>query len=140
MKIKEYLENAYRINHRISSKFEQIDSYNALATKATSTLSASSGGGTKDIHRMENIIVKIADLKSEIGEQIENLIEMQTTITHMIAELDNPEYQLVLELRYLNMKSWEQISVELGYNSRHARRMRDEAVCELERIVNKAAS
>lgn len=138
MNIKEYLENAFRIDHRLASKFEQIASYNALATKATSTFNGLPGG-SKDVHRMENIIIKITDLKSEVSEQIENLIEMKTNITHMIEELDNPEYQLVLELRYLNMKSWEQISVELGYNSRHARRMRDEAVCELERIVNKVA-
>lgn len=139
MNIKDYLENAFRIDHRIASKLEQIVSYNALATKATSTFSGLPGGN-KDIHRMENTIIKIVDLEREVNDQIDELIDIKTDITHMIAKLQNPEYRLVLELRYLNMKSWEQISVELGYNSRHARRMRDEAICELEKIVNKAAS
>ena len=107
MNIKDYFESAYRIDHRINSKFEQLASYNALATRATSTLSGLPGGGTKNVHRME--------------------------ITHLIEKLEKPEYRLVLELRYLCMKSWEQISVELGYNNRHVRRMRDEAVCELEK-------
>lgn len=139
MNIKEYFENAYRIDHRIDCKFEQIASYNALATRATSTISGLPGGGTKNVHRMENIIIKIADLEKEISVQIEELVEIKTNITHLIERLDKPEYQLVMELRYLCMKSWEQISVELGYNNRHVRRMRDEAVCELDKIVNKAA-
>lgn len=137
MNIKEYFENAYRIDHRINSKFEQLASYNALATRASSTLSGLPGGGTKNVHRMENIIIKIADLEKEICEQIEELVVIKTNITHMIEKLDKPEQRLVLELRYLCMKSWEQISVELGYNNRHVRRMRDEAVCELEKIMKR---
>lgn len=137
MNIKDCFESTYRIDHRINSKFEQLASYNALATRATSTLSGLPGAGTQNVHRLENIIIKIADLEKEISDQIEELVEIKTDITHMIEKLEKPEYQLVLELRYLCMKSWEQISVELGYNNRHVRRMRDEAICELEKIVNK---
>lgn len=53
MKIKEYLGQAYRIDHRINSKLEQISSLHDLATKATST----PGSATRNIHRMEDIIV-----------------------------------------------------------------------------------
>ena len=109
MNIKDYFESAYRIDHRINSKFEQLASYNALATRATSTLSGLPGGGTKNVHRMENIIIKISDLENEISGQIEELVELKTDITHLIEKLEKPEYRLVLELRYLCMKSWEQI-------------------------------
>ena len=83
---------------------------------------------------MENIIVKIADIENEINEDIEQLIDLKTNITHMIKKLDKHEYQLILEMRYLCMKQWEQISVEMGYNIRHVRRMRDEAIQELEHV------
>ena len=36
---KEYLKQAFYLDKRINSKLEQVESLNALATKATSTLS-----------------------------------------------------------------------------------------------------
>lgn len=39
MTIKEYLSQAYRIDQRINSKLEQVQSLRELAEKATSTLS-----------------------------------------------------------------------------------------------------
>ena len=39
MNAKDYLNKAYRLDQRINSKLEQVESLNALATKATSTLS-----------------------------------------------------------------------------------------------------
>ncbi|WDC83317.1 hypothetical protein PL321_11110 [Caloramator sp. mosi_1] len=34
----------------------------------------------------------------------------------MIKEVDNMEYQTLLESRYLCFKPWEQIAVEMGYD------------------------
>ena len=39
MNAKEYLKQAFYLDKRINSKLEQVESLNALATKATSTLS-----------------------------------------------------------------------------------------------------
>lgn len=38
MTVKEYLGQAYRLDQRINSKLEQLESLNGLATKCTSTL------------------------------------------------------------------------------------------------------
>ena len=39
-----------------------------------------------------------------------------------------PEYQLVLELRYLCFKSWEEIALQMGYDVRHVFRLHGEAL------------
>ncbi len=39
MTAKEYLSQAYRLDDRINSKIQQVDSLNLLATKCTSTIS-----------------------------------------------------------------------------------------------------
>ena len=43
---KDYLGMAYKIDQRIESKIDQVDSLNALATKATSTISDMPGSAT----------------------------------------------------------------------------------------------
>ena len=58
---KEYLGQAYRIDQRINSKIEQVSALNNMATKATSTISDMPGSATRNIHRMEDVIVKIID-------------------------------------------------------------------------------
>ncbi len=47
------------------------------------------------------------------------------------AFLDSHEYQILLEQRYLCFKSWEQISVDLGYSIQHTFRLHDAALEEL---------
>lgn len=46
----------------------------------------------------------------------------------MIKEVDDPELQSLLEQRYLNFRTWEQIAVDMGYNVRHLYRMHDKAL------------
>ena len=113
MDIKEYLSQAYRIDQRINSKMEQVSSLHALATKATATVSDMPSGGAKNIHKMENIIIKIADLENEINEDIDELVDLKIAITKLIKGVDNQEHQTLLELRYLCFKTWEQIAVDM---------------------------
>lgn len=134
MKIKEYLGQAYRIDHRINSKLEQISSLHDLATKATSTISDMPGSATRNIHRMEDIIVKIMDLEEEVNKDIDALVDLKMDITHLIKLVDNHEYQIILEQRYLCFKTWEQISVDMGYSIQHTFRLHDKALKEVGQI------
>ena len=131
MTVRDYFENAYKIDQRINSMIERIQAFEGLATNISSTISSMPGSGNRNIHKMENLLVKVADLQNEVQEELEQLIDMKVEITHLINKLENREQQLILEQRYLCMKTWEQIAVDLGYNARHIRRLRDEAIEKL---------
>jgi len=128
MTSKEYLSQAYRIDQRINSKLEQIVSLRALATKATSTLSDTPPSGTRNVHSMEDIIVKMVDLENEINRDIDTLVDLKRDIMDVIKKINNPEQQTLLELRYLCFKSWEQIAVEMGYSIQNAYKVHDRAI------------
>lgn len=115
MTAKEYLSQAYRLDQRINAKLEQVMSLRGLATKATSTLGETPVSGTRNVHRMEDIIIKIIELENEIDQDIDRLIDLKREIVTVIKAVSNPEYQTLLELRYLCFKTWEQIAVEMGY-------------------------
>ncbi|HCS74126.1 MAG TPA: hypothetical protein DIW17_09650 [Clostridiales bacterium] len=128
MSPKEYLSQAYRIDQRINSKLEQVVSLRELATKATSTLSDMPSSGTRNIHSMEGIIAKMVDLETEINKDIDTLVDLKREIVSLIKQIQNTEYQTLLELRYLCFKTWEQIAVDLGYSSKHVFYLHDKAV------------
>ena len=125
---KEYLAQAYRIDQRINSKLEQIISLRDLSTKATSTLSDMPGSATRNVRSMEGVIVKMIDLENEINEDIDTLVDLKKEIMGFIKNIDNLEQQTLLELRYLCFKTWEQISVDMGYSIQNAYKVHDKAL------------
>ncbi|MBC2724815.1 MAG: DUF1492 domain-containing protein [Desulfosporosinus sp.] len=132
MTSKEYLSQAYRIDQRINSKLEQIASLRDLATKATSTLTDTPRSQTRNTHSMEGIITKMIDLENEINADIDTLMDLKREIMKVIKGIENPEHQTLLELRYLCFKSWEQIAVDMGYNSKYIFRLHDKALARID--------
>ena len=114
MTAKEYLSQAYRLDKRIDSKIEQLKSLNLLATKCTSTLSDMPKSQSISISRLEDTVVKIVDLQEEINMDIDSLVDLKRDIVKTIKSVQNPEYQIILELRYLCFKTWEEIAVQMN--------------------------
>ena len=126
MTAREYFSQAYQIDKRIDCKIEQVAKLRELAAKATSTLSDLPGSATRNTHRMEDIIVKMIALENEINDDIDHLVDLKRNITRLIKSVDNIEYQRILELRYLCLKSWRQISDDMGYSKTHIFRLHSE--------------
>jgi hypothetical protein len=132
---KDYLSQAYRIDQRINSKIEQVQSLRELAGKATATLSdVPPSKGSRNIHRMEDVIAKMVDLESEINADLTRLINLKHEIVTVIKCVENPELQTLLELRYLCFKTWEQIAVALHFDLRWVHRLHNRALNEVELI------
>jgi hypothetical protein len=129
MTVKEYLGQAYRIDQRINSKLEQVTSLRSLVTKAsTPTFSDMPRSATRNIHSMENLIVKIMDMEREINADIDYLVDLKREITGVITSLKNTEYQTLLELRYLCFHAWEKIAVEMNYDLRYIHKLHQRAL------------
>ena len=135
MTAKEYLSQAYKIDNDINSKLEQVASLRDLATKATTTISDMPGSPNRNIHKMENAIVKIVDLEDEINSDINELISLKADITHMIKRVTNRQERTILEKRYLCFDTWEQISVDMGYSIQHTFRLHDKALREIDGLL-----
>lgn len=131
MTAKEYLGQAYRLDQRINSKIEQVSSLNELATKCTATISGMPHNPSGSVSSMEDTIGKIIDLQEEINQDIDTLVNLKRDIVQVIKAVSNPEYQTLLELRYLCFYGWEQIAVTMGYSMQHTFRIHDRAIREV---------
>lgn len=115
---KDYLSQAYRIDQRINSKLEQVQSLRNLAEKASATLCEVPNSGTRNFHRMEDVICKMIDLEDEINADLKTLIDLKHEIVTIIKCVEAPDLQTLLELRYLCFNTWEEISVTLHLDIR----------------------
>ncbi|CAC9936763.1 MULTISPECIES: DUF1492 domain-containing protein [Peptoniphilaceae] len=132
MNAKEYLKQAFYLDKRINSKLEQVESLNALATKATSTLSDMPKSPNRGSSKLEDTIVKIIDLQEEINRDIDKLVDLKKEIVRTIKKIEDKELQVVLEKRYLCFESWEKIAVEMNYSIQHIFRLHSKALKNIE--------
>jgi len=128
MTAQEYFNQAYKLDQRINSKIEQLEKLNDLAHKATATYTGMPQSPNKGAQTMANTIDRIIDLQNEINQDIDTLVDLKVELRSVIEAVDSTEYRLILEERYLNWKSWEQLAVSLGYTLRHLHRLHREAL------------
>ena len=120
---KEFLEQVRYVDRAIDSKLEQLQRLEDETKKATSIVSDMPRSSSPNQQRLEATIVKIVDLKHEINRDIDWLVDLKKAARLSINAMDNPEEQLILELRYLCYKTWLEIAETLGYSESHVYRL-----------------
>ena len=135
MTAKEYLSQAYRLDQRINSKIEQIASLNHMAAKCTSVLSGMPGSTNKSTSSMSDVISKIVDLETEINAELEQLVSLKREIVTIIKSVNNSEYQMLLEHRYLCFHQWEQIALEMHYGLTWIKKMHERALNVVDQLL-----
>jgi len=83
---------------------------------------------------MENTVVKIVDLEKEINEDIDRLVDVKAEIMETISQVDDPICQLLLEMRYISGKAWEEVARELNYNDRSVFKIHGRALKKIKKI------
>jgi len=134
MNAKEYLSQAIWLNQRINSKLEQVSSLRTLASKVNTTFGEERVQSTKKQSPMEETIVRLIDLENEVNEDIDELIKLKSEIEETINQVDDPVYQLILQMRYIDRKTWEEVARNVGYDRRTIFRIHGKALKEIEKI------
>ena len=128
---KKYLSQAFGLNQRIESKMGQIEELHDLATKATVTYSDMPRNPNMGHSRLEDAVIKIIELETEINKDMVELVELKKDIIRRIKAVESTELQTVLELRYLSYMRWEEIAIELGYGIDNVFRLHRNALDEI---------
>ncbi len=128
MNAKEYLSQVFHIDQRIDSKLAQVMRLRDSATKCTQTISDMPRGGSRNQQTLESTVCKIIELENEINADIDRLVDLKAEARRVINAVDDPDQQLILELRYLSYKPWNEIMITLGYSEPTIYRLHGEAL------------
>lgn len=135
MTAKEYLGQAHRLDQRIDAKIAQVASLNELATKCTATLTGMPRSSSPSGSTMADAVCKIIDLQEEINQDIDRLVDLKRDIVEIIKAVNNSEYQILLEKRYLCFHTWEQIAVDMHYSGKWILKLHDRALDAVAEIM-----
>lgn len=134
---KEYLQQVRNADLKIQEKLEEVAALEVLATKVSALNEGDRVKSSGDQDKMAQTVCKIADMKNEIQEEIENMLKLKREIRRTIEQVSAPIYMSVLYRRYILYKSWEQIATELCLSYRHTTRLHGEGLQEVEKILEK---
>ena len=135
MTAKEYLSQAYRLDKRIDSKLEQLSDLRDTTTKATAVMNDTPVSHTRNVHSLQDTIAKIVDMEHELDRDIDALVDLKRDMTQLIKAVQNPQYQLILEMRYLTYKSWREIAEALELDDRYVYKLHGLALREFEKFL-----
>ena len=132
MQAKEFLNKIRYIDMMIDCKLEQINDLRDMLTSIGSPI-GDKVQSSKDPDKFTDPVSKIIELEKEINDDIDKLIDLKRIARKAIEQLDNEVENMVLYKRYFENKSFEQISVEMGYSWRQIHRLHGNALKDFER-------
>lgn len=121
MTAKEYLSQYKTLNSEINAKLEQKRQLFELA--ASVAPSATHGGSGNVSDKVGRTAAKLLDLEREINADIDRLVDLRREIEAAIAGVPDERLRTLLELRYVNGLTFEQISRRMDYSFSQIRRL-----------------
>lgn len=128
MTAKQYMTLVTSADQRINSKLEQIETLRNMAAMGSKLMTDMPGSPNRNIHRMENTIVKIIELEREINDDIDKLVDFKAEVYGIINALENEEFKTLLEQRYLCGRDWKDIAKYMRYNERYIYKLHGKAL------------
>lgn len=139
MNAKEFFQRNYYLEQRVNSRLRRLSDLRQLAGRVTSSLGREPVSGSADVHKLDGTIAKIVDMECEINEDIDHLVDAKRETMSVIRQVEHPDQQLVLELRYLDFKSWPSIAEEMGLSPRWVQTLHERALATVENIFSQKA-
>lgn len=128
MHTREFFQRVTNADRRIAAMAEQCEHYRELAMQATGSAQAIRVGGTKRRSKVEDGVVNLLDLISAIDACALQLRTWRDEAAAVIAALDDPKAQEVLELRYFCALGWTEIAERMHYEIAQVHRIHRRAL------------
>ena len=132
--LKRKLRSAFAIQKQIEANYVEIQNLRDNVNRITPAYSLAPGGGYMG-YRIENKMANIVDMESTIRSDTERLAKARTEIGKLIALVDDPILNRILDKRYLRYQKWEVIAMALNYSVRWVHVLHSRA---LKQIMKKA--
>ena len=135
MTAKEYLGQAYRLDQRINSKLQQVDSLRSLTQKIIASYDGEVVSHTRNVTSLQDTIIRLMEAEEELNRQIDELVDLKMDIARLIDQVHNESFRLILEKRYLCFLQWDQIAAEMHYSRRWVLNKHDRAVEVVDKLM-----
>ena len=131
MTAKQFLSRGRWIEREITSLMRTRDETRDRLTHITQNYDGDGAQTTKDPHKFDSLV----ELEDKIDELIDRLYATKTEILGVIDKLEDRREFLALKVYYIDMKTWEEVCVEMNYSWKQVMRIRKRAIANVEALL-----
>ena len=125
MTLDEYLDEKKGILDRIKYKESRIHLYELKANSCTVRYDPMAGyNATRNLHPMEDAVIEIIELQNEVKSLKAELTLLNERFRKSIKQIDDVNCRIVLEMKYIDDKTWDDIRAVMHYSRAHLFRIR----------------
>ena len=128
---KQYLNRVRRIDKEIAALLRLVQSTRESLETITQDYNSDGAQSTKNPHKFDRLV----ELESLVDAKIDEQIAMKSEILQTIMKLSDRRQRLVLMEYYVEMKTWEQVAVDLNYSYMHITRIHGYALKEVQKVL-----
>ena len=132
MTAKQFLSRGRWIEREIQSLMKTRDETKDRLTSITQNYDSDGAQSSKDPHKFDALV----ELEDKIDRKIDELYQVKNEIFDVIEQLPDSRERIALRVYYLDMKTWEEVAVELHYAWRQTMRVRKSAIEHIEEVLN----
>lgn len=134
---KEYLSRYREIDREIDGKINQLEQLREKAMRITTEPAEDGipGAVSSAGDRLGDVVAKIVDLETEINVAVDRLVDTKREILGTISRINDPTLRNLLELRYINGCTFEQIAERMPYSWRQVIRLHGLALLKVKDVI-----
>jgi len=131
MKAQEYLRQVRDIDRLLRKTNDRIARLESLSIYASPSFESGGGAGSKSFRassKVEHYALELVSQRDKLIEERSRLLKLRGEISDVIRAVNNLTYQNILEERYLDCKSFDEIADDFGYSKSYVFRLHREAL------------
>ena len=139
MTAKEYLNQARLLDQQINAKLDRINRLRALAERVTTTMGGEVVSHTRNVTSQQDQINCLIDEENILQSEIRQLMALKKEVSEVLNLIDDPDCRLLLELRYLCFREWDEIADVMHFHARTVYKIHGRALQKLTEILDSDA-
>ena len=132
---KQYLNRVRRIDKEIEALLRLVQRTRESLETVTQNYDSDGAQSTKNPHKYDRLV----ELESLVDAKIDEQISLKAEILNTIMQLEDRRQRLVLMEYYVEMKTWEQVAVDLNYAWRHVMRLHGMALKSMQEVLDESS-
>ena len=138
MTAKEYLNQARLLDQRINAKLDRVTRLRELTTRVTAAMDSEVVSHTRNVMSLQDQIARLMDEEESLNEAIDKLVDLKSEVSEVLTLIHDPDCQLLLELRYLCFRGWEEIAEVMHFHIRTVYKLHGRALQKLSEVLDSA--
>lgn len=131
MTAKQYMNRVRRVDQEIQMLERMIQKTRDSVESITQKYDGDGAQATKNPHKFDRLV----ELEGLVDQKIQEQLTLKAETLLTIGKLKDRRQRMILTEYYLEMKTWEQVAVDIGYSYQHVMRLHGYALKAVSEIM-----